>query len=92
MIDENGWKWPTQWADKYPLLQNLAVSVLNTFPDKAVWIDKNGNVKKYATNTVWKDVTEEGNGVNSKSLVWYSHCIPKHAFILWLAVRNKLCT
>ena len=92
VIDENGWKLPSQWADKYPLLQNLAVHVLNDQPDRAVWIDKNGNVKKYVTNTVWQDVREEGNGVNWKSLVWYSHCIPKHAFILWLVVKNKLCT
>ena len=92
VIDEYGWKWPNQWVVKYPVLQNLEVPALNTNPDKAIWVDKNGNAKKYATSIVWKDVRDDGNGVNWKNLVWYSHSIPKHAFILWLAVKQKLCT
>ena len=92
VIDDSGWKWPAHWSLKYPIITNLEVPELNNMPDKAVWIDKNGNVKDFATSTVWKDVRSEDDAVRWKSLVWYSHCIPKHAFILWLAVKNKLCT
>ncbi|PWA58458.1 hypothetical protein CTI12_AA400660 [Artemisia annua] len=25
-------------------------------------------------------------------IVWYNHCIPRHAFILWLAILGRLST
>ena len=92
VIENSRWIWPEHWSIKYPIIANLEVPVLCDVPDKAVWIDKHGNVKDYATNIVWKDVRIEGDCVKWKKLVWFSNCIPKHAFILWLAVKQKLCT
>ena len=38
------------------------------------------------------DIKNEDEKVIWSRLVWYSQNIPKHAFILWLAVNNKLLT
>lgn len=50
-----------------------------------------------------KNVSGRGCGINEvfrnsyptvswKDLVWFSNAIPKHSFILWLAIRNRLLT
>ncbi|GJR15370.1 RNA-directed DNA polymerase, eukaryota, reverse transcriptase zinc-binding domain protein [Tanacetum coccineum] len=61
-------------------------------PDQAIWVDNNGNEKRFSTNTVWKDVRGNHGKVNWYNIVWHSNCIPKHTFLLWIDARNKLCT
>lgn len=45
-----------------------------------------------AKNQVWEDIRVARPQVVRCSLLWFSNCIPKHAFILWLAIRHKLQT
>lgn len=92
VINDEGWKWPMQWLVKFPQLNNIPIPVLNDSPDKPVWVDKKGSTMKFTMSSVWKDVREEIDQVCWKNLVWHSHSIPKHTYILWLAVRKKLCT
>ncbi|GJZ26652.1 RNA-directed DNA polymerase, eukaryota, reverse transcriptase zinc-binding domain protein [Tanacetum coccineum] len=92
VIGEDGWKWPNEWIVKVPWLANLQVPILSSDPDKAIWIDNNGNEKRFSTNTVWKDVRGENEKVKWYNLVWHPNGIPKHSFILWLAVKEKLNT
>ena len=92
MIDGQGWKWPLNWLTKYPWLNKIVVPILSNTPDKPVWINSNGEEKRFSTSNVWKDVRGNGNRVCWKDLVWHSNCIPKHTFILWLAIKTRLCT
>ncbi|GJZ25082.1 RNA-directed DNA polymerase, eukaryota, reverse transcriptase zinc-binding domain protein [Tanacetum coccineum] len=61
-------------------------------PDKPIWVDNEGNCKNYSTANVWRDIRGNGAKVVWKDIVWHAHCIPKHTFILWLAVKGKLST
>ncbi|GJZ50309.1 hypothetical protein Tco_0604499 [Tanacetum coccineum] len=40
------------------LHNNIEVPVLNDYPDMPIWVDNDGNERKFSTNTVWRDVRE----------------------------------
>ncbi|GJU33568.1 RNA-directed DNA polymerase, eukaryota, reverse transcriptase zinc-binding domain protein [Tanacetum coccineum] len=92
MKDAKGWKWPTDWMSKYPWLKDVKDLVLNDCPDKPIWVDNDGNSRNFSTAVVWKDIRGNGVSVDWKDIVWHTNCIPKHTFILWLAVKKKLST
>ncbi|GJR98294.1 RNA-directed DNA polymerase, eukaryota, reverse transcriptase zinc-binding domain protein [Tanacetum coccineum] len=92
VLDDNRWKWPQNWKDKYPWITNIQTPYITNQPDQAIWVDNNGKEKRFSTNTVWKDVRGNHEEVNWYKIVWHSNCIPKHTFLLWIAARNKLCT
>lgn len=91
-IDDNGWKWNNNWANRFVCLQNLNVPILNEQPDKVMWISNDGKKVNYAIQHVLKDIRGEDDDVSWANLVWFSNCIPRHTFILWLAVKKKLVT
>lgn len=51
-----------------------------------------GKKSGFKSNIVWYDFKESHPRVQWSNLVWFSNTIPKHSFILWLAVRGKLLT
>ncbi|GJR22247.1 putative ribonuclease H-like domain-containing protein [Tanacetum coccineum] len=59
---------------------------------RAVWINKKGKEKSFSVNDVWKGIK-----CNSTKVIWYNHvwftqCVPRHSFILWMAIRGRLKT
>ncbi|GJX51883.1 RNA-directed DNA polymerase, eukaryota, reverse transcriptase zinc-binding domain protein [Tanacetum coccineum] len=42
--------------------------------------------------SVYDDMREHNEEVKWGKLVWYSQCIPKHSFILWMVVQRRLLT
>ncbi|GJZ84342.1 hypothetical protein Tco_0649681 [Tanacetum coccineum] len=57
-----GWKWPPEWIIKFPWLKDLQDPVLSNYPDKPIWVDNDGNTRRFSTATVWRDI--RGNGVS----------------------------
>lgn len=47
---------------------------------------------KFSTNQAWKDIRGDDVHVPWEKLIWFSNCIPRHTFITWLAIKNKLMT
>ncbi|GKD18875.1 reverse transcriptase domain-containing protein [Tanacetum coccineum] len=60
--------------------------------DKTVWIDKKGKEKRFSVREVWKAIRIDCPKVIWYRHVWFSQCIPRHAFILWVAIKGKLKT
>ncbi|GJX27994.1 RNA-directed DNA polymerase, eukaryota, reverse transcriptase zinc-binding domain protein, partial [Tanacetum coccineum] len=92
IIDDNNWKWPAEWFGKYKFLHNYHVPTLVAEPDTLMWVTRQGKLVKFSTNQVWADVRSFGNKVHWDKLVWFSQCIPRHTFIMWLAIKEKLVT
>ncbi|GJT46963.1 RNA-directed DNA polymerase, eukaryota, reverse transcriptase zinc-binding domain protein [Tanacetum coccineum] len=47
-------------------------------------------IGNFSTSQVWTDFKNDGEKVKWNKLVWFSQCIPRHTFILWLACRSKV--
>ncbi|GJV00879.1 hypothetical protein Tco_1330149 [Tanacetum coccineum] len=50
------------------------------------WLLKARNIVR----NVWEGIRDRGNEVPLHLLVWFPHCIPRHAFNLWLIMRESL--
>ncbi|GJT90625.1 RNA-directed DNA polymerase, eukaryota, reverse transcriptase zinc-binding domain protein [Tanacetum coccineum] len=93
IVGEEGWLWPEEWLDSHPELQNVQIPIFHSdSDDKAVWITNNGDVRKFEMKTVWNDLCNEGVDVEWYSMVWFPQLVPRHAFVMWLAVQRKLLT
>ncbi|PWA74759.1 RNA-directed DNA polymerase, eukaryota, Reverse transcriptase zinc-binding domain protein [Artemisia annua] len=87
------WQWPSEWHDKFPMivqLQNIALD--NNKKDQIAWKSRNGKLGKFKVQNAYFDLQDENNEVNWWKLVWFSQNIPKHSFVLWMAILNKLNT
>nr|XP_043611682.1 uncharacterized protein LOC122583328 [Erigeron canadensis] len=92
-IWNNGnWLWPTAWYDLYPVLINLPILNFNNERDKLVWKDNNDTIMLFSTWGVWNTIRYREQPVSWHSIVWFSQCIPRHSFFMWLILRKKLKT
>ncbi|GJV33899.1 RNA-directed DNA polymerase, eukaryota, reverse transcriptase zinc-binding domain protein [Tanacetum coccineum] len=53
---------------------------------------KGREVGNFSVSAVWSDLSESKPKVPWYKLVWFSQNIPRHAFMLWLAINQKLKT
>ncbi|XP_024005015.1 uncharacterized protein LOC112082148 [Eutrema salsugineum] len=52
--------------------------------------DINEYKEHFSSRATWDQIREPRQTVWSNQLVWFSQAIPRHAFIVWLAVRDRL--
>nr|XP_043630559.1 uncharacterized protein LOC122601889 [Erigeron canadensis] len=90
-ISENGnWKWPATWNSFFP--NSLAPILVESQHDVLQWKDQLGKLTNFYVGTAWEDIRPRDGIVDWYHLVWFNHCIPKHSFLLWLAIMKKLKT
>ncbi|GKD57572.1 RNA-directed DNA polymerase, eukaryota, reverse transcriptase zinc-binding domain protein [Tanacetum coccineum] len=93
IVQDGHWYWPDEWLDKYPILGQCQVPILQTdVKDEVLWITRKGKERKFDIKTVWKDMCSIEQKVNWSSVVWFAQSISRHAFVLWLAVQKRLIT
>ncbi|PWA80172.1 hypothetical protein CTI12_AA200070 [Artemisia annua] len=91
MIEDGEWNTKVDFVKN--LLTNIPVPIIhNDTKDEAMWVTKDNKKVKFTIGSVWNDWKEEGQKVMWSSFVWFSQCIPKHSFILWLAINDRLST
>ncbi|XP_022019377.1 uncharacterized protein LOC110919414 [Helianthus annuus] len=90
---QNGWRWPVAWHDLYPVLNDLDLPIL--VPDSSdwlIWKDRNGTPMSFSSGEVWDNIRSRADVVHWVDFVWFSQCIPRHSFHMWLVIKNKLKT
>ncbi|GKD73351.1 reverse transcriptase domain-containing protein [Tanacetum coccineum] len=51
-----------------------------------------GKETKFTIKAVWLDMCSSDPKVGWHSVIWFNKCIPRHAFVLWMAVQKRLST
>ncbi|XP_071739661.1 uncharacterized protein [Rutidosis leptorrhynchoides] len=74
--------WFQDWKQRYPALHSVMLPSLNNNNDKLLWKDIDDNNHNWAVSHVWDSIRPQATCVPWFSVVWFSHCIPKHAFIM----------
>ncbi|PWA72491.1 reverse transcriptase zinc-binding domain-containing protein [Artemisia annua] len=93
LIHNGNWCWPGDWLSRFPALNQIHYPHLNEeIKDPTIWVTKTGQIPEYSSKNVWKDMSSDYPRVIWRSLIWFAQCIPKHSFVLWLAVQNRLMT
>ncbi|GJZ76828.1 putative RNA-directed DNA polymerase [Tanacetum coccineum] len=93
VMGPNSLEWPFELQAKYPSLLSIASPrlVMGSI-DKIEWKSRSGCIKPFAVNTVWHSIRPRDEKVEWADVVWFSNCIPRHAFVLWLVIKKKLKT
>lgn len=87
------WMWPMDLFLKYgSVLSSFFPVLVSGMGDKVKWRDNHGRFKDFDDTVVWEDFCATKNEVQWSKLVWFSQNIPRYAFILWLAVNERLNT
>ena len=60
--------------------------------DKAVWVTNGGIEVDFSVKVDTNDLCDAVPSVQWWKLVWFAQNIPKHSFILWLAIQDMLST
>ncbi|GJR67372.1 putative reverse transcriptase domain, reverse transcriptase zinc-binding domain protein [Tanacetum coccineum] len=93
LVVHGGWNWHSTWLAKAPILVSIPTPVLDYISQDCMkWRDTNGNFSEFSVRCAWEALRLSSNEVLWFRLVWFSHCIPRHAFYLWLVMRRCLKT
>lgn len=93
MIVDGNWTWPRQWEGRFDELIDVPVPTLNNdIDDKVIWCNKKGKEKRFCASEVWKATRIEYPKVMWYKHIWFSQCIPRHAFVTWVAIKGRLKT
>ncbi|XP_074364603.1 uncharacterized protein LOC141705609 [Apium graveolens] len=84
-------EWPEALLLKIPSLQGLCIR-LTGISDKVGWLSKTRKIRNFSVSQVWNDLRLSRDKVLWWSLIWFPKSIPKHSFMLWLAIRKRLLT
>ncbi|GJW19980.1 hypothetical protein Tco_0027416 [Tanacetum coccineum] len=83
----NNGEWPAEWMSKFPMIYQLPAIALNQMRiDVLIWKRKYGTMGEFFVSQAYYDLQNASSEVSWNKLVWFSQNIPKHAFILWLAI------
>ncbi|GJZ84294.1 hypothetical protein Tco_0649633 [Tanacetum coccineum] len=59
---------------------------------RCCWRNRLGLAKPFSVNEVWNCILPRSEVVNWYDVVWFTHCIPRHAFHMWLVAKRRLKT
>ena len=91
ILTSGHWMWPP--ANSIELIrlkeETGALPQPNTsHADKVMW---DGSFE-FSIKKVWNAIRSPSQQVPWAHLVWFQHHVPRHSFILWLAIRGRLST
>ncbi|XP_071708751.1 uncharacterized protein [Rutidosis leptorrhynchoides] len=92
IIQNNSWIWHDEWKIKYPSLFSINVHVLQDNEDDVCWLSNDGSISRYQTSKAWVNLRENKPKVSWYHVIWFKQATPKHAFVLWLVIQNRLVT
>nr|XP_043629980.1 uncharacterized protein LOC122601280 [Erigeron canadensis] len=90
VIADGNWVWPSNW-NSHCVIPNLPVLDLEKKNEVLRW-NRLAKVAEFSVSVAWEDIRSRADKVPWFRMEWFSQCIPKHALILWLVVKEKLKT
>nr|GEW84566.1 hypothetical protein [Tanacetum cinerariifolium] len=93
IIKDEMWDWPAMLTNKYDGLSVIPPPcfIMGKY-DKVGWRNNMGRHKEFFVLEVWNDIGNKSELVSWSRLVWFSQCIPRRSFMLWLAILRRLKT
>ncbi|GJT01522.1 putative RNA-directed DNA polymerase [Tanacetum coccineum] len=85
--------WPVDWNTRFKEIRDIPIpNLFENNEDMVVWINKKGKEKNFCVKEVWKVLKANLPKVIWYDHVWFSQCVPRHSFILWMAIKGRLKT
>jgi hypothetical protein len=93
LIHNLEWKFPTTQAiGWHPIIEAIPS---NSNPkmgqkDEIVWLDSPNH--RFSIKVAWEQLRIHYQMVEWHDIVWFKNVVPRHSFLLWMAVQQKLTT
>nr|GEY67091.1 hypothetical protein [Tanacetum cinerariifolium] len=84
--------WFDNWNTLGPIADYVSCASSNLNNDWLEWRDEGGMVKPFLVLVFWATIRHRNPKVDWYAAVWFTYCIPRHAFNLWLVINRKLKT
>ncbi|GJW21777.1 putative gag-pol polyprotein [Tanacetum coccineum] len=93
LISNGSWRWPHDWSSRFPNVVNIPVlDINNELDDLIVWRNVHGVFHRFTVAGAWDSLRLRADIVDWYHVVWFPHCIPRHALHMWLVIKEKLKT
>jgi hypothetical protein len=90
VICNGDWYWRPARSDASVEIQSKLAEVHFGDGDHLIWTaSKKG---EFVSSDTWQVLREKKDQIEWWKIIWFPLAIPKHAFILWLAMKNRLVT
>uniref|UniRef100_A0A2N9IBN2 Reverse transcriptase domain-containing protein n=1 Tax=Fagus sylvatica TaxID=28930 RepID=A0A2N9IBN2_FAGSY len=90
VLKDQEWQWRPARSEELVSIQSKLCLITLGEEDRAVWSASSSG--KFSCAATWNELRSKGNEVSWWKLLWFSLSIPRHSFIGWLAMHNKLPT
>ena len=93
IVEGSDWRWPTARSPVWLELQRATPSDFRpnrVSRDRVKWVDDTNG--RFTVKSAWEGIRPRGPVVEWYKIVWHGRMIPRHALILWLAIRGRLNT
>nr|GEZ26762.1 hypothetical protein [Tanacetum cinerariifolium]GEZ26765.1 hypothetical protein [Tanacetum cinerariifolium] len=78
---------------RFPELFHMQVSMIKSDrEDVIMWRDRDDIFSPFFVACAWESIRLRADVVPWYNVIWFSHCILRHAIHLWLVVKKKLKT
>ncbi|KAJ9535397.1 hypothetical protein OSB04_un001487 [Centaurea solstitialis] len=93
VVCDGFWLWPVDLWNKFSNIFKLFQPVLReNVRDKVLWRSQSGSIDDFSVAAVWDENFLNFEEKSWHKLIWFSQGVPRHAFILWLAINERLRT
>lgn len=97
VADENGWKIRARghrtFHDIFEKIYAFPLPNISVGADKVLWRrDETNYQDRFHSASTLNYQRSKKNRVPWRKLVWFSQAVPRHSFMVWLALRNQLST
>lgn len=91
VIRNSGWVWPHARSEALLELQVLLCDISPGFEeDEIIWLPFRSKI--FNVSTTWNQIRVHYPPVQWYSLVWFKGSIPKHNFLCWSTIHDRLAT
>lgn len=90
IVNGRDWKWPV--ANSRDLMEVKTSITFNPLSgnDRSLWTPSPSG--DFSIKSAWEEIRNRKPKVPWYNLIWFPKHIPRHALILWMAIRDKLPT
>jgi hypothetical protein len=90
VLRNGNWIWKPARSDELVTIQSRLSEIRLGDSDRPVWTVAKKGI--YVSSDTWNHLRKKKVEVDWWPLIWFPHAIPKQAFLMWLAVKNRLTT
>lgn len=97
VVGENGWKIRSRGQRRFPeIYATVAATIVpcqDSEEDVVLWrADQDEFKASFSSAKTWNYLRDKICVVNWRKITWFPQAVPHHAFMVWLAFRDRLST